>query len=59
MAARKIENTDSPKLSISFGPAGEKLMQVLDHNETEVVLDGNHPLAGCDLTFALRLDAIL
>jgi FKBP-type peptidyl-prolyl cis-trans isomerase 2 len=47
------------KLSITFGPAGEKVMQVIDHSETEVVLDGNHPLAGCDLTFALRLDAIL
>ena len=47
------------KLSLTFGPAGEKVMQIIDHNETEVVLDGNHPLAGCDLTFALRLDEIV
>lgn len=47
------------KLSLEFGEAGEKVMVVIDHNETEVVLDGNHPLAGLDLTFALRLDAIL
>ena len=47
------------KLQLEFGAAGEQLMVVIDHNETEVALDGNHPLAGLDLTFALRLDAIL
>jgi peptidylprolyl isomerase len=26
--------------------------------ETSVTLDGNHPLAGQDLTFALRLDEV-
>jgi len=47
------------KLKLEFGVAGEQLMIIVDHNETEVVLDGNHPLAGLDLTFALRLDAVL
>ena len=47
------------KLELEFGAAGRQVMTIIDHNETEVVLDGNHPLAGLDLTFALRLDAIL
>ena len=47
------------KLELEFGDAGRQVMTIIDHNETEVVLDGNHPLAGLDLTFALRLDAIL
>ncbi len=47
------------KLKLAFGEAGERIMQVFDYSETEVVLDGNHPLAGLDLTFALQLDAIL
>ena len=47
------------KLAIEFGEAGQQVMLIIDHNEEEVVLDGNHPLAGLDLTFALRLDAVL
>ena len=47
------------KLSLEFGEADAQVMMIIDHNEEEVVLDGNHPLAGLDLTFALRLDAIL
>ena len=47
------------KLELEFGSAGRQVMRILDHNEEQVVLDGNHPLAGLDLTFALRLDAIL
>jgi len=47
------------KLSIEFGNEAEQLMMIIDHDDHEVVLDGNHPLAGLDLTFALRLDAIL
>ena len=46
------------KINLEFGDAGEKVMQVFDYNETEVILDGNHPLAGLDLTFALQLDEI-
>ena len=33
-------------------------MMILELGEQEVTLDGNHPLAGLDLTFALRLDAV-
>ena len=50
---------DAQRPGSEFAAAGEQLMIVIDHNETEVALDGNHPLAGLDLTFALRLDAIL
>jgi FKBP-type peptidyl-prolyl cis-trans isomerase 2 len=33
-------------------------MMVCEVKGDEVVLDGNHPLAGCNLTFALKLVAI-
>lgn len=46
------------KLSIEFSGGVSKVMVVADVNETEVRLDGNHPLAGLDLTFALRLDRV-
>ncbi len=46
------------KLRIEFEGGKERVMMVHEVTETEVTLDGNHPLAGLDLTFALRLDAI-
>lgn len=46
------------KLRIEFNGGRERILIVLDQNEQEVTLDGNHPLAGLDLTFALRLDAL-
>lgn len=47
------------KLQLQFKGGVERIMMILQTNEQEVTLDGNHPLAGCDLTFALRLDALL
>lgn len=47
------------KLRIEFNGGRERILIILDQNEHEVTLDGNHPLAGLDLTFALRLDAVL
>ena len=47
------------KLEVEFGSLGQRVMMIIDQSEESVVLDGNHPLAGLDLTFALRLDAIL
>ena len=46
------------KLSIGFTGGTDRVMQIAGITETEVTLDGNHPLAGLDLTFALRLDGI-
>ena len=46
------------KLAIDFSGGESRVMLVREVNETEVTLDGNHPLAGLDLTFALRLDRI-
>jgi peptidylprolyl isomerase len=34
------------------------MVVVLEVNDEEIVLDGNHPLAGQDLTFALELVAV-
>jgi len=40
----------------SQGPDGETLrFTVADFNDEEVTVDGNHPLAGRDLTFELQL----
>ncbi len=46
------------KLSIEFAGGTCRIMLVTGVSGDEVVLDGNHPLAGCDLTFALRVDRI-
>jgi peptidylprolyl isomerase len=41
------------------GPDGQTLsFTVVEFNEEQVTVDGNHPLAGQDLTFALELVAI-
>lgn len=39
-------------------PQGEMHMTVVEATETGLVLDGNHPLAGKDLTFELELVSI-
>jgi FKBP-type peptidyl-prolyl cis-trans isomerase 2 len=46
------------KLQLQFKGGIERVMLILEANDHEVILDGNHPLAGLDLTFALRLDAV-
>lgn len=43
------------KLSIELGGSDQRLMRVRHVGEQTVLLDGNHDLAGCDLTFALQL----
>ena len=46
------------KLSIQFAGGSSRVMMVTEVTDETVTLDGNHPLAGCNLTFALRLDLI-
>lgn len=46
------------KLSIAFAGGVSRVMMVMEVDDTDVTLDGNHPLAGCELTFALRLDQV-
>jgi peptidylprolyl isomerase len=46
------------KVRISFSGDVERVMQIIEVIGDTVTLDGNHPLAGLDLTFALRLDGI-
>lgn len=46
------------KLRVEFNGNKERVLVVTEVAETCVTLDGNHPLAGMDLTFALRLDGI-
>jgi FKBP-type peptidyl-prolyl cis-trans isomerase 2 len=46
------------KLSIAFSGGQSRIMRVIAVNETEVSLDGNHALAGLELTFALRVDRV-
>jgi FKBP-type peptidyl-prolyl cis-trans isomerase 2 len=52
------EITVGQKLSIDFKGGISKVMVVIAVSDSEVTLDGNHPLAGCDLTFALRVDKV-
>ncbi len=46
------------KLSIDFKGGESRVMIVTAVSEVDVTLDGNHPLAGLDLTFALSLDRV-
>lgn len=46
------------KLSLAFADGEERIMRVIKEENDAVTLDGNHPLAGLDLTFALQLVAI-
>jgi peptidylprolyl isomerase len=46
------------KLSVEMGSNEKRLMRIRNFDEQEVLLDGNHDLAGCDLTFALQLVGI-
>jgi FKBP-type peptidyl-prolyl cis-trans isomerase 2 len=52
------EITVGQKLSIDFKGGVSRTMVVTGISDSDVTLDGNHPLAGCDLTFALRVDNI-
>ena len=52
------EITAGQKLSIEFSGGVSRVMMVTGVSEAEVTLDGNHPLAGQDLTFALRVDRV-
>ena len=47
------------KLSIELANSEERMMRIRNVDEQEVLLDGNHDLAGCDLTFALQLVEIV
>jgi FKBP-type peptidyl-prolyl cis-trans isomerase 2 len=46
------------KLSIEFKGGASRVMVVTAVSEVEVTMDGNHPLAGQELTFALRVDKV-
>jgi len=52
------EITVGQKLSIEFKGGTTRVMVVTAVNADNVTLDGNHPLAGLDLTFALSLDRV-
>ena len=46
------------KLNVELGGKMQRMMRVRTVEEETVTLDGNHDLAGCDLTFALKLVSI-
>lgn len=46
------------KLSIEFADGAKREMRVSAVDASAVTLDGNHPLAGCELTFAVRVDRV-
>ena len=56
-AARDIRT--GQKLSVEFRDGASRVMLVTRVGQDRVTLDGNHALAGHDLTFALKLVEIL
>jgi len=46
------------KLQLDFADGQARVMRLNAVDDEQVLLDGNHALAGCDLTFALRLDEL-
>lgn len=46
------------KLSIAFAGGKSRMMIITAVDEERVTLDGNHPLAGLDLTFALKVERV-
>ncbi|UFS68619.1 FKBP-type peptidyl-prolyl cis-trans isomerase [Geomonas sp. RF6] len=46
------------KVAVEFGGKGERVMVVAAVDADGITLDGNHPLAGQDLTFALKVVAV-
>ncbi|MEE4253661.1 MAG: FKBP-type peptidyl-prolyl cis-trans isomerase [Desulfuromusa sp.] len=47
------------KLTIEFADGEQRVMLVIKVDDENVTVDGNHPLAGLDLTFALELAKII
>lgn len=52
------ELTQGQKLTVEFAGGKSRVMRVLEFDEAEMTLDGNHALAGCELSFALRVDRV-
>lgn len=52
------EITIGQKLSIQFSSGASRVMTIAEVTEASITLDGNHPLAGLPLTFALRIDSV-
>lgn len=51
--------TVGQKLTVELGGRDRCSMRIRTVGPQEVLLDGNHDLAGCDLTFALKMVAIM
>ena len=47
------------KLNLEFADGSARIMMITNIEDEHVTLDGNHALAGLELTFALKLDKIL
>jgi FKBP-type peptidyl-prolyl cis-trans isomerase 2 len=52
------ELTAGQRVEINFKGGQTRTMLIVATGDNSVTLDGNHPLAGCDLTFALRVDRV-
>lgn len=64
----KLKRSDFPvkqeikigrKISIDFKDGSSRIARIVEINDERVTIDGNHALAGHDLTFALKLVEIL
>ena len=47
------------KLSIEFKGGATKVMIGTETGDSDITLDGNHPLAGQELIFALKMEQVV
>jgi peptidylprolyl isomerase len=52
------EITVGQKLSMEFANGAARVMLVTNVDDSTVTVDGNHPLAGQELTFALKIEQV-
>ena len=54
-----VEFIVGAQIEISNDDGSLYYVMVIDQNETEVTLDGNHPLAGKDLIFDIHVEEVV
>ncbi len=55
---KHLKNLEVGAMLQAQGPNGVEVVTITEMNDTEIVLNGNHPMAGHDLYFSVRVGEI-